>query len=116
MAFEASKKEWSELYSFLRLLSDGHVCAGTPSGEVCVERPWKVVVVQREEHDGTRRYLIDSENVRIVGEKMDKVVPRTCFASAADLILEALKQAQSDEVTSPDVVEEFIDDIAIYDF
>ena len=65
MAFEASKKEWSELYSFLRLLSDGHVCAGTPSGEVCVERPWKVVVVQREEHDGTRRYLIDSENVRI---------------------------------------------------
>ena len=115
MAFEASKKEWSELYSFLRLLFDGHVCAGTPSGEVCVEHPWKVVVVQREEHDGTRRYLIDSENVRIVGEKMDKVVPRTCFASAADLILEALKQAQSDEVTSPDGVEEFLDDIAIYD-
>lgn len=115
MAFEATKKEWSELYSFLRLLSEGHVCAGIPSGEVCVERPLKVVVVQREEHDGTRRYIIDSENIRIVGDRMNKVVPRVYFASAAKLILKALKQAQSDEVTSPDGVEEFLDDIAVYD-
>mgnify|MGYP001084591065 CR=1 FL=1 len=115
MAFEATKKEWSELYSFLRILSDGHVCAGTPSGEICVERPYKVMVVQREEHDGTRRYMIDGENVRIVGDKMDKTVPRACFTSAADLILEALKKAQTDDVTSPDGIEEFLDDIAVYD-
>ena len=29
MAFEATKKEWCELYSFFRLLADGKVVLGT---------------------------------------------------------------------------------------
>ena len=29
MAFEATKKEWCELYSFFRLLADGKVGLGT---------------------------------------------------------------------------------------
>lgn len=30
MAFEATKREWGELYAFFRLLADGCVYAGTP--------------------------------------------------------------------------------------
>ena len=30
MAFEATKREWGELYAFFRLLADGYVYAGTP--------------------------------------------------------------------------------------
>ena len=29
MAFEATKKEWCELYTFFRLLADGRVALGT---------------------------------------------------------------------------------------
>ena len=32
MAFEATKKEWCELYSFFRLLADGKVVLGTAEG------------------------------------------------------------------------------------
>ena len=55
MAFDATKKEWSGLYTFFRLLADGQVYAGTPDVKrdeaVCLP----VAMVQREEHGGKRR-------------------------------------------------------------
>ena len=57
MAFEATKKEWCEIYTFFRLLADGKVVLGTAevkAGGVS----WPVAMIQREEHDGTRRYYI----------------------------------------------------------
>ena len=54
MAFEATKREWSELYAFFRLLADGYVYAGTPDAKKNENLTWPVAMVQREEHDGTR--------------------------------------------------------------
>lgn len=115
MAFEATRREWSELYSFLRLLSDGYIWAGTSSLEPDSVRQYRIAVLQREEHDGTRRYLIESDNVHIIGEKIDKFVSREDFSIAADLILTALKQSKTNDIESPDGVEEFLDEIAVYD-
>ncbi|MBQ6801215.1 MAG: HpaII family restriction endonuclease, partial [Bacteroidaceae bacterium] len=55
MAFEASRRDWSELYAFFRLLADGYVCAGKADGTPDEEKKLTVAMVQREEHDGTRR-------------------------------------------------------------
>ena len=57
MAFEATKREWGELYAFFRLLADGHVYAGTPDAKKNETMSWPVAMVQREEHDGTRQYM-----------------------------------------------------------
>ena len=54
MAFEATKKEWCELYTFFRLLVDGKVVLGTAEAKAG-EISWPVAMIQREEHDGTRR-------------------------------------------------------------
>ena len=115
MAFEATKREWGELYAFFRLLADGSVHAGTPDGQKNETLCWPVAMIQREEHGGTRQYKVESENIHIVGENMDKRVPREDFATVADLILEAVKQSKEYDVTSPDGVEEFLDEVAIYD-
>lgn len=115
MAFEASKREWSELYSFLRLLADGSICAGTPSFTKDAARRYRVAMVQREEHDGTRKYIIDGEEIHIVGEKMNKRIPREDFQTVADLILQALQEVHEGDITSPDGVEEFLDEIALFD-
>lgn len=114
MAFDATKREWSELYVFFRLLADGFVFEGTEdlsSGEN-IKLP--VAMVRREEHDGTRLYVIDGDYVSIQGEGMDKKVPREDFGTAACLILKSLKENSDDNVTSPDGVEEFLDEVAIY--
>ena len=55
MAFQATKREWSELYAFFRLLSDGQVYAGTPQVKKDETNRLPVAMIQREEHDGTRQ-------------------------------------------------------------
>lgn len=114
MAFEATKREWSEIYCFFRLLSEGRVVMGTAKGgKGDSYRP--IAMIQREEHDGPRCYYIEEEYVRIEGEQINKQVLREDFAVVADLILEAIKNSSDYEVTSPEAVEAFLDEIAIFD-
>ena len=115
MAFEATKREWSELYAFFRLLADGYVHAGTPDAKKNEEFRWPVAMVQREEHDGTRQYIIESENIRIKGENINKLISREDFATVAEMILNGIKQSKEMDVTSPEGVEEFLDEVAIFD-
>ena len=115
MAFEGTKKEWSELYTFFRLLADGYACLGTPQGKRDDEKRWPIAMIQREEHDGSRRYYIEKEEIHIVGEQIDKKLPREDFLAVAELILTAIKSSQGEDVTSPDGVEEFLDEASIFD-
>lgn len=115
MSFEATKREWSEIYSFFRLLAEGSVCAGTTDGKRNGEKVLPVAMVQREEHDGTRQYLVSGPNIQIKGEKTDKVVPRSDFAEVASLILRAMKDSSEDNVESTDRIESFLDEIQLYD-
>ena len=114
MAFEATKREWCELYTFFRLLAEGKVALGTAKAKKG-EISWPVAMIQREEHDGTRCYYIEKESVRIKGENSEKSVPREDFGIVAELILQAVKSSSEEEVTSPDGVEEFLDEVAIFD-
>ena len=115
MAFEATKKEWGELYAFFRLLADGKVAAGRADGTKDDGVMFPVAMVQREEHDGTRRYFVEKDDIHIVGEQMDRRVPREDFGVVADLVLQALRESRENDVTSPDGVEEFLDEVAIFD-
>ena len=128
MAFEATKREWSELYAFFRLLADGQVALGTPQVKADEERCWPIAMIQREEHDGTRRYYIEQENIRIVSGTVEKTgtftvadkeeqnIPREDFGGAAELILELLKTtAGSDTIEVPEGLEGFLDAINVYD-
>ena len=114
MAFEATKKEWCELYSFFRLLTDGKVVLGTADAKAG-ETSWPIAMIQREEHDGTRQYYIEEDTIRIEAESGTKFMPREDFGIVADLILRAVKSSSEDDVTSPEGVEEFLDEAAIFD-
>ena len=92
MAFEATKREWCELYTFFRLLTEGKVTLGTAKAKKG-EIDWPIAMIQREEHDGTRCYYIEKEMVRIKGENSEKFVPREDFGIVADLILQAVKSS-----------------------
>ena len=115
MAFEATKREWGELYAFFRLLSDGYVYAGTVDAKKNEALRHPIVMIQREEHDGTRRYIIEENEIHITGENIDKRIPREDFDTVAHLVLDAIKNTNENDVLSPDGVEEFLDEVAIYD-
>ena len=115
MAFEATKREWGELYAFFRLLADGYVYSGTPDVRKNEALRLPVAMVQREEHDGTRQYILEKDTVHLKGENIDKRIPREDFATVAELVYAAIRQSREDDVTSPDGVEEFLDEVAIFD-
>lgn len=115
MSFTATKKAWGELYTFFRLLADGQVSAGTPQAQAHDTLRYPIVRIQREEHDGTRQYVIEGTRIHIMGEGMDKHIDREDFGTVADMIWEAMRTASEDEVEAPDGVEAFLDEIAIYD-
>lgn len=128
MAFEATKRELGELYTFFRLLADGKVFLGTPDAQRDDRKCWPVALIQREEHDGTRRYYIGEEDVRIVSGTVEKdgtftasagkeplSFPRVDFGDAAEIILHLLRNEQGDAVEVSEGLEAFLDAVNIYD-
>lgn len=127
MAFSATKRELGELYTFFRLLADGAVSLGTPKAEKDETLRWPVALIQREEHDGTRRYYIEAQEVRVVsgtagkdgsfvpGEKEELRFPREDFGDAAELVLHLLKNVSGEEVEVTEGLEAFLDAVNIFD-
>lgn len=93
MAFSATKRELGELYTFFRLLADGAVSPGTPKAEKDETLRWPVALIQREEHDGTRRYYIEAQEVRVSAELPGRTVRlfrarrRNCVSPAKTLVM-----------------------------
>ena len=128
MAFEATKRELGELYTFFRLLADGKVFGGTPKAQKDDRKCWPIALIQREEHDGTRRYYIEEEDVRIVSGVVEKdgtfiasaekevlSFPRADFGDAAEIILHLLRNEPGEEVEVSEGLEAFLDAVNIYD-
>ncbi len=110
----ATRREWNELYVFFRLLDQGKVSLGDAMGKAS-ERVLPIAVITRQEHDGTRSYTVEENEVHVVGEQMDVRFPREDFATVAELILNALKQCREDEIEAPEGVEGFLDALQIFD-
>ena len=84
-------------------------------------------LIQREEHDGTRRYYIEAQEVRVVsgttgkdgsfvpGEKEELCFPREDFGDAAELVLHLLKNVSGEEVEVTEGLEAFLDAVNIFD-
>lgn len=122
MAFESTKREVGELLAFVRLLADGSVSMARG------ER--KVIMVERVEHDGPRRYLrsAEKESVTIISgvkerngrfvESTDiapREIPCALFGALGNALLELLRSVNSQEVMVPDDIEEVLDELKIYD-
>ena len=114
MSFQATKREIGEIYTFFRLLADGRVASGTPDLSDTSPAYKPIALIEREEHDGTRRYYVEKGDVRVSGAGGEVHFPRTDFAEAAGLLLKLLKQP-GEEVDVPDVLENFLNAVRIYD-
>ncbi len=100
---------------------------GTPKAEKDETLRWPVALIQREEHDGTRRYYIEAQEVRVVsgttgkdgsfvpGEKEELCFPREDFGDAAELVLHLLKNVSGEEVEVTEGLEAFLDAVNIFD-
>lgn len=108
----ATRREWNELYTLFTLLAKGAIPAGDAAGNAGLPLP--IALIQREEHDGPRRYLIREQNVRVVGSDMDESFPREDFEVFSEMIHAALRTSSETDIAAPEGVEDFLDALKIY--
>lgn len=114
MAFQTTKRELGELYTFFRLLADGQVAPGMSDGTPQPAAFWPVALIERGEHDGLRQYFIEQEAVRIMyTDGREMCFPRVDFNDASHVLFDLLK-VTGEEVEVPDALENFLDDLGIY--
>ena len=128
MSFQTTKKEAAELYTFFRLLEKGTVAAGTANAQPDDNQSWPIAMIEREEHDGTCRYHIKKDSIEMIHgtksrdgvfspyESSEKkaCVSRSGFATAADLLLQRLKEPSGEQIEVPDELESFLNSLCIY--
>lgn len=115
MAFSANKREWSELYLFFRLLSEGKLYLGNHRGEKNNRAFWPIAVIERVEHDGPRRYYIEDELVRVEGKGEYLKLNRAALAAISDKILDLMKSSSDEEIKSTEDLEAFLYSAQIFD-
>ncbi len=87
-----NKGEWSELYAFLKLLSQGRIYAADENVQRIDDIYFPILKIIREEHLGERlEYIIDDLNVHIeVHNNRIMTVPRSELGEKANYLLEQI--------------------------
>lgn len=114
MAFKANKREWNELYVFLRLLAEGKLHLGNHRGELNERSFWPIAVIEREDHDGTRRYYIEGDMVRVEGPGDYIKLHRAALAAIADKVLDLIKSSNEEDIEAPQDIEKFLETADIF--
>lgn len=89
-----NKGEWSELYAFLKLLSQGRVYAANEKVEKIESIYYPILKIMREEHKGEQiDYLIDGNNVVVeIESRRIMTIDRNELDKQADNLLNEIAQ------------------------
>lgn len=127
MAFDATKREWSELYLFFKLLADGEIRKGTSGGSPDESPVRTVSSIVRLEQTGIRYYYLQEDHVEIFcsalpakgsEEPTEKQAVgkalREEFGRVAVLVLTLMRE-EGERVEASEEIEHFLDRISLYD-
>lgn len=108
-----NKGEWSELYAFMKLLSEGRIYAANERVEKIDEIFYPILKIIREEYKGQRfEYVVESENVRIEFENnCIMTVPRSLLDDRANYLLKQI--AQNSNSFEVEEIAEFVNGIKV---
>lgn len=89
-----NKGEWSELYAFMKLLSEGRIYAANERVEKIDEIFYPILKIIREEYKGQRfEYIVEQKNIRIEFENdCIMTVPRSLLDDRANFLLKQIAQ------------------------
>lgn len=108
MAITGNKGEWSEIYTFLKLLGEGEVYAGDQNLNRILDLVYPIVSIIRQEREEKYKYSpIGSEIVifKASGEVILRT-PADVFLSQSEILLEKIKE--NDGAFSVPLIEEFM--------
>lgn len=113
MAFESNKKELIEVYTLLKILSDGRIYYGDEKGNNS-EKFASVYAVKRQEHNGERIYNVVGDNIEITGEETNITIERKHIKEATQALFALIKTGDEDCIIVDDEIEKLLDTMSIY--
>ncbi|MCL2006801.1 MAG: HpaII family restriction endonuclease [Treponema sp.] len=113
-----NRGEWSEIYVFLKLLSDGKLHAADASLNMIRGVYYPIIKIIRQEYDRKLEYSIDknSESIKITDSITKEEIsqfPITEFAEQAKRLLEKIIHSSGSAFEIPEI-EKFLKEINIY--
>ena len=123
---EIEKKELGTLYVLCRMIENGTIAYGTADGIASTHEPVTVRVLQREESEDTRRYVIEGEQVRLIPGRQSRngqfeaigeswLLPRTLFSQAAAELWQLLQTASSTPLQTTPAIDNLLQQARIYE-
>ena len=93
-----NRGEWSEIYTFFKLLADGKLHAANADLSLNSSSYYPIVKIARQQKSFTFDYVLDDTHVSITKDDSNSVlrsIDRNEFANAASNLLSAIAQAKS---------------------
>ena len=108
MTLKGNKGEWSELYTFFKLLADGRLYCGDGRLNRYDDRFYPILEIFRDDSQNRNSYKIQiSKNILITGPDINIEVPQEQFKQEANTLLEHIKKM--DENSNFSYIEPFME-------
>lgn len=114
MALTGNKGEWSEIYTFFKLLGDGEVYAGDENANKIENLFYPIVKILRSEKEGNTDYVLQNRDVVIQtseGEELLRVAA-SVFSYEAEVLLRTIRE--EDGAFPAPQIEKFMNSIRCY--
>lgn len=112
MAYSGNKGEWSELYTFFRLLADGKLYSGDGKLNRYDEKWFPILEIFRDDSPDRNTYRVNAakNNILVAGNTIELEVPQQRFKEEADKLLQFIQSLETTTGTNEDV-EHFMHEI-----
>lgn len=97
MALKGNKGEWSELYTFFKLLADGRLYCGDGQLNRYDDKFYPILEIFRDDSSNRNTYKLQTakNNILVAGQNINIEIPQERFKQEADFLLEKIKNMDS---------------------
>ncbi len=98
-----NKGEWSEIYTLLKLLSEGNLYSGDENLNKITDLMYPIIKILRTETEGDFEYIIDSNLIIVIGDEKEIKIPIKQFEKQTQILLEKIKKSESGVFSIPEI-------------
>lgn len=114
MKYSANKGEWSELYAFFKLLSDGKLFSGDGHLNLSQDNTYPIKAIFRNNSPERISYIIDSvkKHILISGKTTEIIIPQSEFTEESENLLNFIQEIRGSAESYPSL-EDFMHKIFV---
>lgn len=107
---KGNKGEWSEIYTLLKLLSEGNLYSGDANLYKIQDLIYPIIKILRTETEGNFEYLFGKNIVIVSGNNQEIKIPVKLFQEQTEILLKIIKSSKKGAFAVPEI-EEFLEQI-----